>query len=72
MKYSEFKEYLTLNKIPFREDEEKLKVAYHIEISKNVEHSIMFSLGFIEHPHEFEMLKKVIELAETPLSERGL
>ena len=71
MKYKEFREYLKRNEIPFREDEEKIKVNYHIEISKIEEHSIMFSLGFIEFPHEFEMLKKVIELAETPLDERG-
>ena len=70
MKYSEFREYLTLNQIPFREDEEKLKVTYHVEISKIEEHSIMFVTDVINFPYEFDLIKKVIELAETPLEGR--
>ena len=70
MKYSEFREYSKRNNIPLREDEERLIVDSQFEISKTEECSIWFSLGFIEYPHECEMLKKVIELAETPLDER--
>ena len=70
MKYKEFREYLTRNEIPFRENEEKLMVTYQFEISKTERCSIWFSLGFIDSPYEFEMLKKVLELAETPLGER--
>ena len=70
MRYSEFREYLKRNEIPFRENEEKLMVTYQFEISKIEEHSIMFSLGFIDSPYEFDLIKKIIELAETPLDER--
>lgn len=70
MKYSEFREYLALNKIPFQEDEEKIKVTYHVEISKIEERRIMFITNVINFPYEFEMLKRIIELAETPLDER--
>lgn len=70
MRYSEFKEYLTLNQIPFREDEEKLKVTYHVEISKIEEHSIRFVTKVINFPYEYDLLKRIIELAETPLDER--
>ena len=71
MKYSEFREYSKRNNIPLREDEERLIVDNQFEISKIEKHSIIFSLGFIDFPYEFEMLKKAIELAETPLGERG-
>ena len=70
MKYSQFREYLTLNEIPFQEDEEKLKVTFHVEISKTEEHWIMFITDVINFPYEYDLLKKVIELAETPLEER--
>ena len=72
MKYSEFREYLKRNEIPFRENEEKLMVTYQFEIPKKEEQTIWFSLGFIDSPYEFEMLKRIIELAETPLDEREL
>lgn len=70
MKYEEFREYLTLNEIPFRENEEKLKVTYHVEISKIEERLIIFVTDVINFPYEFELIKKAIELAETPLAER--
>ena len=70
MKYKEFRDYLTLNRIHFREDEEKLKVLYHVEISKTKEHRIVIPIAIVDFPYEYEMLKKAIELAETPLSER--
>lgn len=70
MKYSEFREYLKLNKIHLEEDKERLIADAHIEISKTEEHRIVFLIDVIDCPYEYEMLKKVIELAETPLSER--
>ena len=69
MKYSEFREYLERNEIPFRENEEKLMVTYQFEISKIERYSI-WSVSLIHSPYEFEMLKRIIELAETPLDER--
>lgn len=70
MKYKEFREYLALNKILYLEDEEKLVVFYQVEVSKIEEHSIIFLVDLVDLPYEFEMLKKAIELAETPLDER--
>lgn len=70
MKYSEFREYLKINEIYMKEDEEKLIVDSQLEISKTEEYLIWFSLGFINSQYECEMLKKAIELAETPLNER--
>ena len=70
MKYSEFKEYLRLNDISLKEYEEKLIADDQFEISKKREQTIWFLAGFIDSPYEYEMLKKVIELVETPLSER--
>ena len=71
MKYKEFREYLTLNEIYFQEDEEKLQVPYHVEISKTEGHRIVIPITIVDFPNEFELLKRAIELAETPLSERG-
>ena len=70
MKYKEFREYLTLTEIPFQENEESLVANYHIEISKTEEHRIVFLVNNTKYPYECEMLKKAIELAETPLNER--
>lgn len=70
MKYKEFREYLTLNEICLQEDKESLIVDSQFEISKIEEHRIVFLIDSIYSPYEYEMLKKVIELAETPLSER--
>ena len=70
MKYSEFREYLTFYNISLNEDEESLTAAYKFEISKTEEHSIRFLINFFDFPYEFDLIKKVIELAETPLSER--
>ena len=71
MKYSEFREYLTLNKIPLTEDEERLIAGNYFEISKDEEHSIIFLIDFIDFPYEHELLKKALELSETPIVERG-
>lgn len=71
MKYSEFREYLKIIGIYIQEDEERLIAAHQFEISKIEEHRIVFLIDVIDFPYEYEMLKKVIELAETPLKERG-
>ena len=70
MKYSEFREYLRLNHISLKEDEEELIVDSQFEIPKKKEQTIWFLAAYIDCPYEYEMLKKVIELAETPLNER--
>ena len=71
MKYREFREYLELNEIRSSEDKERLIVGLnYIEISKVKEHRILISLILIEDPGELELIKKSIELAETPLRER--
>ena len=70
MKYEEFREYLKRNGIHLEEDEERLTVDAHIEISKTEMCKIVFLVGDIKYPYEYEMLKKVNELTETPLDER--
>ena len=71
MKYREFREYLELNELRTSEDEERLIVGLNdIEISKVKEHRILISLILFEDPGELELIKKAIELAETPLDER--
>ena len=70
MKYSQFREYLKSNDFEMREDDEKLIVDNQFEISKKREQTIWFLAPYIDCPYEYEMLKKVIELAETPLDER--
>lgn len=70
MKYKEFRQYLKINEIYMEEDEESLTAAYKFEISKTEEHSIRFLINFFDFPYEFDLIKKVIELAETPLDER--
>ena len=70
MKYKEFREYSKRNNIPLREDEERLIVDSQFEISKTEEHKIVFLIDNIDLPEEYEMLKKALELAETPLDER--
>lgn len=70
MKYKEFRQYLKINEIYMEEDEESLTAAYKFEISKTEEHSIRFLINFFDFQYEFDLIKKVIELAETPLDER--
>ena len=66
MKYKEFREYLKLNKIDLKEDEERLIADNKFEISKDEEHSIVL----VQLPYELDLTEKVIELAETPLDAR--
>lgn len=70
MKYSEFREYLRINEIKLKEDEEKLIADNQFEISKTEEYRIIFLIDILEYPYDFQLLKKVIELAETPLDKR--
>ena len=70
MKYSEFREYLKINEIHIQEDKERIIAAHQFEISKAEEHSIIFLIDLVDFPCDFQLLKKVIELAETPLDER--
>ena len=70
MKYSEFREYLKFNKIHIEEDKERIIASYLYEISKIEERSILILRARSEYPCDLQLLKKVIELAETPLDER--
>ena len=71
MKYKEFREYLKINEIHTQEDKERIIAAYQYEISKIEERSIIFLISLVDFPRDFQLLKKAIELAETPLAERG-
>ena len=70
MRYSEFREYLKINEIHTQEDKERIIAAYQYEISKIEERSIIFLISLVDFPRDFQLLKKAIELAETPLDER--
>lgn len=70
MKYSEFRDYLKLNKISLKEYEEKLIADDQFEISKIEEYKIIFLGDLLDFPYECDLNKKAIELAETPLDER--
>ena len=70
MKYKEFREYLKINEIHTQEDKERIIAAYQYEISKIEERSIIFLISLVDFPRDFQLLKKAIELAETPLEER--
>lgn len=70
MKYKEFREYLKRNGISLKEDEESLIAAQLFEISKIEEQRIVFLMDLVNFPYEFDLIKKVIELAETPLDKR--
>ena len=70
MKYKEFREYLKFNKIHIEEDKERIIASYLYEISKIEERSILILRARSEYPCDLQLLKKAIELAETPLDER--
>lgn len=70
MKYSEFREYLKSNDFGMRENDEMIIADDQFEISKRVQCSIWFLRDNIEYSYEYDLLKKAIELAETPLDER--
>ena len=70
MNYKEFREYLKINEIHTQEDKERIIAAYQYEISKIEERSIIFLISLVDFPRDFQLLKKAIELAETPLDER--
>ena len=70
MKYKEFREYLKINEIHAQEDKERIIAAYQYEISKIEERSIIFLISLVDFPRDFQLLKKAIELAETPIDER--
>ena len=74
MKYSEFREYLKGTDFEIKEDSIKVQVnMYDIvcgRISKTAYREIIIPFT-VQEPEEYEMLKKAIGLAETPLSERG-
>ena len=73
MKYSEFREYLKGTDFEIKEDSAKVQVNMNdivcVRISKTACREIIIPFTVAE-PEEYEMRKKALELAETPLSER--
>ena len=74
MKYKEFREYLKGTDFEIKEDSAKVQVNMNdivcVRISKTACREIIIPFTVVE-PEEYEMLKKALELAETPLAERG-
>ena len=73
MKYKEFREYLKGTDFEIKEDSAKVQVNMNgivcVRISKTACREIIIPFTVAE-PEEYEMRKKALELAETPLSER--
>ena len=73
MKYKEFREYLKGTDFEIKEDSAKVQVNMNdivcVRISKTACREIIIPFTVVE-PEEYEMLKKALELAETPLDER--
>ena len=73
MKYSEFREYLKGTNFEANEDSLKIQVniddIMYVRISKIAYRKIILPFS-VEEPEEFELIKKSLELAETPLDER--
>lgn len=79
MRYSEFREYLKGTDFEVNEDSLKIqvniddimydKISMYVKISKVACGKIILPFS-VEEPEEFELIKKSLELAETPLSER--
>ena len=74
MRYGEFREYLKGTDFEVNEDSLKIQVNIddirYVKINKIACRKIILPFA-VEESEEFELIKKVIELAETPLSERG-
>ena len=73
MRYCEFREYLKGTDFEIKEDSTKVQVNIDdiacVRISKTVYREIIIPFS-AEEPEEYEMFKKALELAETPLDER--
>ena len=73
MKYSEFREYLKGTDFEIKEDSAKVEVNIGdfgcVEISKTTRNGIILPFS-VEEPEQFELIRKALELAETPLDER--
>ena len=73
MKYKEFWEYLKGTNFEVNEDSVKIQVKINdimfVKISKAAYREIILPFS-VELPEEFELIRKSLELAETPLDER--
>ena len=73
MKYKEFREYLKGTDFELIEDDVLIQVNTDglgcVKIAKNRHGQIMLP-HTVERPEQLELIKKAIELAETPLAER--
>ena len=74
MKYKEFREYLEGTDFELIEDDVLIQVNTDglgcVKIAKNTHRQIILPFA-VEEPEQFELIRKALELAETPLSERG-
>lgn len=73
MRYEEFREYLKGTDFEVREDYKTIQVNIDdtacVKISKTTCMEIILQFS-AEEPEEFELIRKALELAETPLSRR--
>ena len=77
MKYSEFREYLKGTDFNVVENDVLIEVLPRVykdglscvRIAKNTHRRVMLPSA-VEKPEQFELIRKALELAETPLSER--
>ena len=74
MRYSEFREYLKGTDFELIEDDVLIQVNTDglgcVKIAKNTHRQIILPFA-VEEPEQFELIRKALELAETPLSKRG-
>lgn len=73
MKYKEFRQYLKGTEFELIEDDALIQVNTDglgcVKIAKNTHRQIILPFA-VEEPEQFELIKKSLELAETPLDER--
>lgn len=73
MKYKEFREYLKGTDFELIEDDVLIQVNTGglgcVKIAKNTHRQIILPFA-VEEPEEFELIKKSLDLAQTPLDER--
>lgn len=74
MKYKEFREYLKNTNFEVIEDDVLIQINTDglgcVKIAKNTHRQIILPFA-VEEPEQFELIRKALELAETPLSKRG-
>ena len=73
MKYKEFREYLKGTDFEVIEDDVLIQINTdglgYVRVAKNIHRQIILPFA-VEEPEQFELIKKALELAETPLEGR--